>query len=73
MKHYTEEQVQEIVLKAVAAGFDITTYKCNAEHCGSLEECIKAENKQWYHSVPIAEVTDVTNAILKELDVQEIK
>lgn len=72
MKYYTEEEVQEIVLNAVVAGFNVTSYKVNAENCGTIEECLSKGVKEIWHSVAIDACKSEANAILKELNVQEI-
>ena len=76
MKYYTEEEVQEIVLKAVFAGWDVTDMRNNARFMGSTQELIhKAEASPYITNQYKDELTKLraaANAILKELNVQEI-
>ena len=72
MKYYTEKEVQEIVLNAVVAGFNITSYQINAKNCGMIEDCLSKGIKEIWHSVAIDACKTEANAILKELNVQEI-
>lgn len=75
MKNYTEEEVQEIVLRSVMAGYDCSAEGDNSEIQGSaftiLEKAIKLKDPSCLNKA--REFTEVVNAILKELNVQEIK
>lgn len=76
MKQYTEEEVQEIVLKAVFAGWDVTDIRSNAKYMGVTKDLMHNAEYSPYitnqYKDELAKLKAAANAILKELNVQEI-
>lgn len=76
MKYYTEEEVQEIVLRAVFAGWDVTDMRSNARYMGVTKDLMHSAEASSYISNPhkdeLIKLKAAANAILKELNVQEI-
>ena len=71
MKYYTEEEVQEIVLKAIFSGWNMSAEGSNAE-INYAAECICEVGNLAYDPDLCATFKTEANAILKELNVQEI-
>lgn len=71
MKYYTEEEVQEIVLKALFTGWNMSGEGYNAE-VNYDAECICEEGNLAYDKDLQAKFKQEANDILRQLNVQEI-